>query len=299
MLARVRKLLGRRRAGDRSGRSAGHRGSGPVVEYARILDGDSLWVSVLGADPDAGLGLEPDDGPVVRLVDDAGHDPQDDRLAVRCRLADILPDAPGHGSLVLLDRSDRPAPLSVAADALGEPTLTKVPVSADGRWQHGLEVQRGALTVTRSAAEPAVDLLSAIEQPDAIAVDVRLPATDTTPTLVLLRSKDRELGTVAGEPMPEPDDALPAARPGEQVVRFLVTDDDVPDEPGLAVDVRYEAAGGRLPVRRHHNDLRDPSAGVNHPTLFADDGQETPRLRLRFDDDGVVVLHRAAKGEGS
>ncbi len=291
MLAAVKKLLGRRLAGGRSG---------PAVEYVRILDGESIWVSVLGAGENAAIGLQPDDGPAVPLVDDSGHErDQEGRLAVRCRLDGVLPDRESHGDLVLLDRKGRASPLGVGPDALGTSTVMRIPVSADGRWQHGLGDQGGSITVHRRAARPAVDLVSAFEQSDAIAIDVRLPRDDAEPTLVLVKSDDEgvEYGTVAGEPQPEAEGALPVAAPGEHVVRFRVVDSDVPDEPGLTVRAYWQGPQGRRPVRRHRNDLKDISAAVNRPTLFTDASQEEARMRLRFGAEGLVLLRRLKRGE--
>lgn len=251
----------------------------PVVEHARILDGEHVWMAVSRVPARSALALQPQDGgPSVPLLDESGDDDAS-RLAV-CAALVALPPRSATYDVVALAPSGEAVP--VWTPALPDLAPMKVPASRDGRWQHRLRRgDDGVLQVVRRPADPGVDLVSVGLHEGRIVL--RIAADPVSDTVQLTRSEDDEVEV-----------ELTGSRDDHGLLELFVTLDDLPLQPGLALRARCLGPAGLVPVRRRRNSLADPSSAVVLPALYADD--ERPTLRVRFDGQGRLVLKQPPLG---
>lgn len=296
MTSRTRKL--RRRLSGRE--------RGPTAVYARVLDGDHLWLAVEGVAADTGFALEVAGGPPVPLAPEETGVLGGGRAGIELR-ADLLelplpPVAPGEAwsGRLLAVTGLRSAPVALPAPA--EEDATTTPRSSRGWWQHA--VRRGPdgeLVLERAGHPPWAEVL-AVEADDERLRAVLSPppgrgeARDgLAPALVdgewreLCRLEARAGGDAAGrlEVRVPPDVPVPAGT-GARLV--LVAGDD---PAGSAAAVL---------VRRRRHELTMPDASVSLPGIV-DAAAEKPLLRWRWFPDGTLAVQRpraasAAPGGG-
>lgn len=216
------------------------------VVYARLLDGETLWLAVRGS---GALAVHGPGGsaPVAAetLTDDAGP-----LLSARVDAAALL-DAGGSAddAALTFDLDGRP----LAWDKEAAPGPTKVPPTRDGRWQLRLAAPDGALRVLRAALDPAV----VVEGITGTGDDVVLRLRVTGPAELVSLDGEQVVGAVPVAPdgTARPD-ALP---PGRLAVR---------------------ADGRTLPVVRRDRDLRRPNFAVALPSTTGGRLQWQPDGRL-------------------
>lgn len=248
-VSRVARRLARRLSDGSSG------GSTLRVDYARMLDGDRLWLAVTG--PAGGLGLrEVANGAMHVPADEEGRR-TDDLTWVRWHLGGGVLPAEGDLELELVAAGRNgaaPAPVRVPPFA---DTPTTTPPSADGRWQFGLRRRPdGGLLVSRSAVPERSVLLSATT----VTGGVELTCSDTgrVADLLLLRE-----GRVEAR--------LPMIRTPRGTLMRVLADSDVPPGAGRSFDVAIGSATSYVDVVRRRNGLTEPSVAILMPKIFADD----------------------------
>lgn len=202
-----------------------------AVTYARILDGETLWLAVPAP---AGATLSAR-GPAGERPLPTEHV---DGLAVtRARLAPLLDGVDDARVALTFALGDE----TLTYDGGPPPGPTKVPPTRDGRWQWRVQSADGELRVTRVPTDAAVRVLSVTT--DTAGVLLRLDAD--AGELVSLDDDDEVLASV-------PIGADGAARP------------DLP--PG-----RLAARGATtVPVVRRDRDLKRPNASVALPHVAED-----------------------------
>lgn len=201
--------------------------------YARILDGETLWLAVPTA-LDVSFSVRGLPGGARPL-------PTEHRDGLAVTRADLVG---------LLDGVDDPR--VVLMFALGAETLTwdggpspgptRVPPTRDGRWQLRVLSADGELRVTRVPAEPAVRVLSVTTDADGVLLGLESGAGE----LVSLGDDDQVLASV---PVSADGTARPELPPGRLAVR---------------------TAAATLPAVRRVRDLKRPNAAVALPHLSAD-----------------------------
>jgi hypothetical protein len=207
-----------------------------AVTYARILDGETLWLAVPAP---AGATLSAR-GP-------AGEQPlpteHADGLAVtRARLAPLL-DGVADARVALTFALGGE---TLSFDGGPTPGPTKVPPTRDGQWQWRVQSADGELRVTRVPTDAAVRVLSVTS--DTAGVLLRLDAD--AGELVSLGDDDQVLASV---PIGADGAARPALPPGR-----------------LAVRTAAATTGATLPVVRREHDLKRPNASVALPQVSED-----------------------------
>jgi hypothetical protein len=127
------------------------RPAGPTAVYARVLDGDSLWLAVTGTDERAALRHE-ETGQVVEPDNDAPADPA--AASYRWHLPSALPDLAEGQDHDVFQLVTLPSGATLRADPLPAVAPMRTPPTRDGRWQ--LDVRRresGALVVRRPSVK--------------------------------------------------------------------------------------------------------------------------------------------------
>lgn len=259
---------------------------GPRAVYARILDGEHLWLAV-----PAGAGRpalwDPRSGAPVPLVDDLpdSHVEHDGRcVSVRWRLPDTLPDGDGAGLLVVL-LTDSAKPRALRPPQHSPRSNLKTPLSADGRSRFVLNVDgRGRLRVLRQNPGDTM-VLTGVR---AAGESVRISFAGSVAAPVELLLLDRE-DRVVRSWEPEHDGA-------SRVVDLRAR--DLPLQPGV-----YRFAVGtpqrHVMLKRRRDDLRvqEPTA-VLLPLLL---DPETSQVvgRLQFNAQGVLRVVRRPTEEES
>lgn len=201
--------------------------------YARILDGETLWLAVpTTATADLSVrGLPTGERPLPTEHADG--------LAVaRTHLVGLLEGVGDERVVLTFTLGDEP----VTYESGPLPGPTKVPTTLDGRWQLRVASADGELRVVRTPADPAARVLSVTTDADGVLLRLDADGGD----LASVDSDDQVLGSV-------PVTADGAARP------------DLP--PGRLV-VRTGAV--TLPVVRRVRDLKRPNAAVALPSLSGD-----------------------------
>lgn len=200
-----------------------------AVTYARILDGETLWLAVPAPA-----------GETLSVRGPAGEQPLPtehvDGLAVtRARLAPLL-DGVDDARVALTFAVGGE---TLTYDGGPPPGPTKVPPTRDGRWQWRVLSADGELRVTRVATEPSVRVLAITSDADGVLLRLDVEAGE----LVTLDDDDQVLGSV---PVGADGTARPELPPGR-------------------LAVRRDAA--TLPVVRRERDLKRPNAAVALPQV--------------------------------
>lgn len=225
--------------------------TGEVV-YARILDGETLWLAVRGP------GTLTVHGPTGSrpLTAESLPDTDGPLLSARLDVASLLTATEGPATLTFdLDGT----PLSWANGPLPGPT--RVPPTRDGRWQLRLGAPDGRLRVVRAAVDPAVVVERIVGTTDAVELRLRV---DGDAELVSLDG-DRVLAVV------------PVAADG--TARLTATSDLPPGR--LAV----RRGSGTLPVVRRDRDLKRPNFAVVLPSTPSGRLQWQPDGQLVIAED--------------
>ncbi|GEP35842.1 hypothetical protein NSZ01_36100 [Nocardioides szechwanensis] len=200
-----------------------------AVTYARILDGETLWLAVPATA-----------GETLSVRGPAGEQPLPtehvDGLAVaRARLAPLIDGVDDSRVALTFALGGE----TLTYDGGPPPGPTKVPPTRDGRWQWRVLSADSELRVTRVATEPVVRVLSVTSDDDGVLLRLDVDAGE----LVTLGNDEQVLGSVAVA-------ADGAARP---------------ELPAGRLAVRRDAA--TLPVVRRERDLKRPNAAVALPQV--------------------------------
>lgn len=257
----------------------------PVVAFAGILDGRSLWLAIHAAPGSLALratGTGDGPGDVVALASDV---PDDDPAfrSVRVDLAQLPGGAEPASYDVVLVPAGGGSPKPVWSHPLPTGSLVRTPLSADGGHAWSLERgEDGGLRAVRSPQPATVALRAVAQAGDAITLAIDpLPGDLPDHHGPDLRLVDKEGALVHTLPLTVGDDGLLHAR---------LTLADLPsgDEswPRVMVD--------EVPVRRRHDDLAKAQVSTMLPQLFGED-PETPELRLRWTPEGTLGLRIAAR----
>lgn len=239
--------------------------SGAEVVYARILDGEHLWLAVRtpaeavelwAADGDA-------DGDAIRVG--VPTVPDGDLVTARVPLAQL----PSEADLLLVV-DGRPA---VYAGEQDQGPLT-APPSRDGRWQYAVEVADDAtVRVRRTSRAPEATLVHAVVDGDELVLTLDVPG-------------DLERSLLLGT-----DDHQNGPRPIRPDGTVRLSPDALEDRPGSLVTLAVGTAERHVDVRRSRNALRFPGAAVLLPGLTTP-GVEEPSPSLRWLRDGRLALAR-------
>jgi len=269
--------IGRRRSADSPDpqRVSDEVPDGPVAVYARVLDGESLWLAVAGATGPIGLRRE---GAVelVRPESDAPPDPT--YASLRWHLPTALP---GDDAAVFEVVADG-APLT--ARPLPDRTPMRTPPSRDGRWQ--FEVRRrdgGSLVVERAPRPPTAEV------DDTVLADDGLVVTFTDPGLA-----EPRLLLVDGAEAPVAEIAV--TRDGSLWTATLLAD-LVPAEQGPLWTLVVADGERRVPLVRPRNDSQMPGHATVLPFLWSGDGDSRSMVRFQYQREGRIRVNRPPTGE--
>lgn len=252
---------------------------GPEAAYARVLDGEHLWVSTRAGDGRPAL-LDPQTGTLT----EAPPVPDGDRAYAsgRWRLDDVLPLAEGAELHVVALDGGRTTRLRPGPPAL-ESSL-RVPATPDGQWSFQVGPDdSGLLRVIRTRAPRLARLMDiGVEADHAVRLVLSPPEPDLEPRLHFVSKDEVVVHSVDAEVV------------GETLVVTL-TAADLPSRGGgyrIAIGPADEAVS----VARRCNDLlvSEPS-NVLLPHLL--DG-DTEALAARF-NYGLQGLLRLQRREGS
>ena len=259
-----------------------------MAVYARILDGDSLWLAVTGTDERAGLRHEAT-GEVVEPENDAPADPV--AASYRWHLPSALPplaDDTDHDVFLVVTL---PSGAPVRAEALPDAEPMRTPPTRDGRWQ--LDVRRregGAVVVRRERRGPVAEVVAVDQDDDGVTLTVTAPGGTADPasawSLLVVDGDDQRVGEV---PMTADERGL--------VATLAAT--DVPDEVGphwfLAV---AGADGEQVPVVRPGNDSARPGHSTVLPFLWSEDADGVRSMvRLQYQHESRIRVNRLGGDE--
>lgn len=251
----------------------------PVVAYAAILDGRTLWLAT-AATPGALALRETTSGDTVALSSDAG----DDQPAYRSIRVD-LDELPGTEQVsydAVLVPAGGGSPKPLWTHPLPEEPLVQPPVSADGshRWDLARE-EDGTLRVVRTPLEPTVALR-------AIGLDGERVVITTDPVEDPDQCRIR-LVTAQGAVVLD----LPTTRSQDGLLHASLGLADLP----LGDRVWPRVLVGDAPVRRRADDLPGAQSATMLPMLFGEDPEE-PELRFRFTPGGLLGIRIVARPVG-
>ncbi len=166
-----------------------------MAVYARILDGDSLWLAVTGTDERVGLRHEAT-GDVLEPENDAPADPV--AASYRWHLPSALPplaDDTDHDTFLVVAL---PSGAPLRAEALPDPEPMRTPPTRDGRWQ--LDVRRregGAVVVRRDRRGPVAEVVAVDQDDDGVTLTVTAPGgTATAWRLLVVDGDGQRVGEV-------------------------------------------------------------------------------------------------------
>ncbi|GEP37739.1 hypothetical protein NPS01_14020 [Nocardioides psychrotolerans] len=253
----------------------------PVVAFAGILDGRSLWLAIHAAPGSLALRVT-GTGDVVALPSDV---PDDDPAfrAVRVDLGALPGGAEPTSYDVVLVPAGGGTPKPVWSHPLPTDSLVRTPLSADGTHAWSLERgEDGGLRAVRTPQPATVALRAVAQDGEAVTLAIDpLPGDLPGHHGPELRLVDQEGVLVHTLPLTIGNDGLLHARIS---LADLPTGDEV--WPRVLVDEHA--------VRRRGDDLAKAQAATMLPQLFGED-PETPELRLRWTPEGTLGLRIAAR----
>ncbi len=254
----------------------------PVVAFAGILDGRSLWVAIHAA-PGALALRAVESGDVVALASDV----PDDDPAFRSVRVDLR-ELPGGAEAASYDVVLVPAGGGTATPVWSHPlpaeTVVRTPVSADGSHAWSLERRDdGGLRAVRVPRSPTALLRSVAQEGETFSLTVEVPGEPGAGHELSLVADD---GTVVH--------ALAMTRASDGLGRADIVLADLP----AGDDVWTRVLVDGLEVRRRGDDLVQAQASTLMPQVFGED-RSRPRLRLRWTTDGLLVLRIGARGAGT
>lgn len=221
----------------RLGRRVGRRGAEPVAgHYARVLDGETLWLAVAGGPP------------AVTLRYAGGElstptEPEPDGLVSARVPLSPLAEVPGERLevAVLAGEGRHTAPIAWTEVPAPGPVRAAIP-TRDRRWRWRVAAPGGALGLVRVAEQPVVLVAGFVTRPDGVSIELADGRT------VHVTDADTDL-TVDGLPLSRAHDDL--KRPN-----FAVALPELPDGTRL----RWTPEG-RLSLTAEVRDVVPRSAG--------------------------------------
>lgn len=250
----------------------------PVVVYAAILDGQTLWLAIEAAPGSLAL-RDVETGVVVGLKSDLTEDKQAYR-SIRVALTDLGGEDERSWEPVLVP-SGGGTPKPVWSYPLPEPGPTKIPPSRDGSLQFALQrTDDGALHIARHRRPRNAELRS-VEILDT-GIGLSLGQVDPEDTHLLVVGKGEVIAS------------FPLTREGDTATCVLSAD-GLPAGARPFVRLAVGTLEHRRPIHRWRNDLRDPNSAVL-PILFGRDDGEA-RLRLRFERKGALSARLSEPGD--
>ena len=247
--------------------------TGPQAVYARVLDGDSLWLALTDIAEPVGVRRE---GTTEVVVPASDAPPDEEVISLRWHLPSALP---GDDAAVFEVVTASGAP--VRSRPLPDQAPMRTPPSRDGRWQFAVRRREGgALVLRRDARDRAAEVI------DVVLVDDGVVLTLSDPGLGAARLR---LVTAAGDVVGE----MPASRTDDGLVA-VVRAGDVPLDQGvhwfLALGNDHES----VPVLRHRNDNAMPGRSTVLPLLWTGEGESRSMVRLQYQLEARVRVNRPA-----
>jgi hypothetical protein len=276
----TQRLEGRARTVARAARDLGRgSASGPRAVYARVLDGERLWLALAAGAGEPAL-RRVDTGEVVHPDDDlppgqTDHEPG--FRSVRWLLTTVVPEADGAELEVVVHPADGGAPQPVLGPGPHPESPARADTTPDGRWRFVLDHDPGqVLRVRRVAVPPAARLLSVSVAPGAVTIVCERAGRDHADLLLV-----------------DNDDQV-AARLGADATEGAFTctlrDADLPTSGGYRVALG--APDDFVPIFRWHTDINIPDpTNVLLPMFTGEDGDRVS-ARLRFGAGGALRLQR-------
>jgi hypothetical protein len=244
--------------------------------YARVLDGEHLWVAVA-----AGAGRPALQDVVTGDLMEAEPLPDEDPAyaSARWRLADLLPETDDAEALLVAVAEKGGKPSLLRPPPPPPPSSLRTPPTPDGRWRFLLVTDDdGFLRVRRTRAAHVARLLEISTDGTSVRLRLSPPGPGLEPRLHFVR-KD---GTVAH--------SVPVAVDGEDLVATLHAT-DVPDRQG-----GYRIAVGPdadpVTVARLTNDLTVGEASAVLLPFLLDPDTDLVAGRFVFSDQGVLRFAR-------
>jgi hypothetical protein len=257
--------------------------AGPAAAYARILDGEHLWLAVPAGLGEPALWDEQADG-LVPVVDDLPPDePDTDRplASVRWLLTEALAER-DRAELLVVVRTDSGDPVPLRPPPAPSRTGLRTPPTPDGRWRFVLSVgEDGFLRVRRRRLRDVAWLSKIGLSGRSVQLTCRMEQEGAVRLLFLGRD-----GRLGGE--------IPMERRGDDL-HATIRADDLPPQAGT-----YRAAVGtperHAPITRSRNGLTlvEPRT-VLMPLVLDTDDQVVGRFQLS--GRGVLLLVRRQPSE--
>lgn len=267
-------------------------GSGPRAVYARILDGDSLWLAVEEATGPLAI-RDRATGRVTPLGSDLPDHPG--LISVRTDLAAQAGSGETGAVFDVVTLARRGAKqVWIATQTPDDPITT--PPSRDDRWHFTIRrSDDGFLRIRRDPLVPTalVSSVAAAVGGSGLTIQLRLSrAPSGLPRLALVDTENRShpLATV------ELHDTGEGA--GSRLWTGELTLADVPSEPGVATLLAVVVGDEVWPVLRDHNDLRSPGRSVVLPGLTDPDG-ETELVRVQYQHEARIRIWRPDPSGGA
>ena len=243
--------------------------------YARVLDGEHLWVAVPSAAGRPAL-QDPATGELTQAEPLPGEDPA--YASARWRLADVLPETEdAEALLVAVGEKGKPAALRLAAAP--PDSHLRTPPTADGRWRFLVVTDDdGFLRVRRTRAAHVARLLAITTADGGVRLRLGPPEPGLEPRLHFVR-KD---GTVAH--------SVDAVTDGDDVVATLRTADVPAAQGGYRIAVG--PADDPVTVARLTNDLTVTDSSAVLLPFLVDPETDLVAGRFVFSDQGVLRFAR-------
>lgn len=250
--------------------------TGPQAVYARVLDGDSLWLAVTETSEPVGLRRDGTDEVVVPASD---APPDDEVISLRWHLPSALP---GDDAAVFEVVTAAGAP--VRSHPLPDQAPMRTPPSRDGRWQFAVgRREGGALVVRREPREPAAEVVDVRLSDDGVVFTLSDPGLGAT----RLRLVDGAGGLVTEMPVTRSDEGLSAT------VRAA----DVPPEQGVHWFLALGNDTSTVPVLRRRNDSAMPGRSTVLPLLWTGEGETRSMVRFQYQLEARVRVNRPTQGQ--
>lgn len=244
--------------------------------YARVLDGEHLWVAVA-----AGAGRpalqDAASGGLMTAEPLPAEDPA--YTAARWRLTDLLPATEDAEALLVAVKENGAKPSLLRPPPPPPASSLRTPPTPDGRWRFLVVVDDdGFLRVRRTRAAHVARLLEITA--DATGVHLRLspPEAGCEPTLHFVRKDGRVAHSV------------PAQADGDEVTATVRAGDVPVEHAGYRVAIG--AAADPLTVVRRTNDLTVAEASAVLLPFILDPETDDVAGRFVFSDQGVLRFLR-------
>jgi hypothetical protein len=260
------------------------------VIYARILDGETLWLAVTGAVSETSrLALRYQaTGDLIRIPTESILTGDNMVLTTRFVLTGEDSQLPASGGVVFTVVVTAPhldEPLNTWSRVAPGEGPTRAPRSRDGRWQFKVLVVDDELRIIRES-RPEWATAFGFWRTDS-AVGFRLSAPEAVEPVLLILAADL---SVLHEQTLDADD-------GEFTA--LLGGDVIPDAPGTMCPLAIGTPAVHVPVMRRRNDLRNPNFAVSLPAIPRLDSSGPPLFRLRWLPTGQLALARPLEEESA